>query len=309
MTGANGFVGRALVPRLLGDGWKVRAAIRQGSDRLPSAVECTSVGDIGSCADWGAALSDVDAVVHLAARVHVMREVVADPLAEFRRTNVLGTENLARQAAAAGIRRFVLLSSIKVNGESGICSESNDIAPKDDYAVSKREAELSLARIAADSRMEFVVIRPPLVYGPGVKGNFRSLMRAVERGVPLPFGAINNRRSLVGLDNLVDFIALCLRHPAAGNQTFLVSDGEDLSTAELVRRLAREMGRPARLISVPAGLLSFAAALLNRRDVARRLIGSLEANTSKASAVLGWKPLISVDEGLRRAVASLAKPE
>ncbi len=262
------------------------------------------VGDLAPEADWREAVSDVDAVVHLAARVHVMRNVVADPLAEFRRANVEGTENLARQAAAAGVRRFVFLSSVKVNGESGTYSESDSAAPKDAYGISKHEAELSLARIAAEAGMAVVVIRPPLVYGPGVKANFRALIRAVERGVPLPFGAIDNRRSLVGLDNLVDFIVTCLQHPSAANETFLVSDDEDLSTGDLIRRLARAMGRPARLIPVPAALLLFLAGLLNRRDVAQRVIGSLQVNISKARTVLGWTPPVSVDEGLRRAAAA-----
>lgn len=279
-------------------------AVRHHSPELYPTAERVIVGDLGSEQDWRAAVSGVDAVVHLAARVHVMRDVVSDPLTEFRRINVGGTERLARQAAAAGVRRFLFLSSIKVNGESGTFSESDSAAPMDPYGVSKHEAEQSLARVAAVSGMAVVIIRPPLVYGPGVKANFRALIRAVERGVPLPFGAIDNRRSLVGLDNLIDFIVTCLEHPAAANETFLVSDGEDVSTADLVRRLARAMGRPARLIPVPSGIMLLLAEALNKGDVAQRLLGSLQLNTSKARAVLGWTAPISVDEGLRRAAMS-----
>ena len=279
-------------------------AVRHGSPELPPTAERVIVGDLGSDQDWRAALSKVDVVVHLAARVHVMRDNVEDPMGEFRRANVTGTEILARQAAAAGVRRFVFLSSIKVNGEGGTFSEANTPAPKDAYGISKHEAELCLARIARGTPMTFTVIRPPLVYGPGVKANFRALIRVVDRGLPLPFGAVSNRRSFVGLDNLVDFIVTCMDHPAAANETFLVSDGEDISTADLVRKLARVMGRPARLIPVPASTMTLLARVVNRREIAQRLIGSLQVDISKARTKLGWAPPISMDEELRRTAST-----
>jgi nucleoside-diphosphate-sugar epimerase len=234
-----------------------------------------------------------------------MREKAAEPLVEFRRVNALGTLNLARQAVQAGVKRFVFLSSVKVNGERGVYSEAAPPAPVDAYGVSKAEAELGLRQLATDTGMEVVIVRSPLVYGPGVKANFQTLMHAVARGVPLPLGAIHNHRSMVALDNLVDFILTCIEHPAAANETFLVSDGEDLSTTDLIRRLARAMGRPARLIPVPASVLLGGAMLLGKHEMAQRLLASLQVDISKARQLLGWVPPISVDEGLRRAAASL----
>lgn len=303
VTGATGFVGKALVTRLVGDRrMAVRAAVRRASSEVPAAAERMVAGDLRPDADWFPSLAGVDAVVHLAARVHVMHDEAARPLEAFRYVNVAGTLNLARQAARAGARRFVFLSSVKVHGESGICSETATLAPKDPYGLSKYEAEIGLHQIGLETGLQIVIVRPPLVYGPGVKANFHALTRAVARGIPLPFGAVRNQRSLVGLDNLVDFIVACIDNPAA-DETFLVSDGEDLSTADLIRRLARAMGRPARLIPVPASLLMFGASLLGQRDVAQRLLGSLQVDISKARRVLGWTPPISVDEGLRRAVS------
>jgi nucleoside-diphosphate-sugar epimerase len=300
VTGAAGLVGRALVERMVRERRPVRAAIRRAHVVGPTMVD-TVVSDVGPDTDWTLALAGATAVVHLAARVHVMRETDAHPIEAFRRVNVAGTLNLARQAAESGVRQFVYLSSVKVHGESGSYSESDPPAPKDAYGVSKHEAEVGLATIAAGSGMSTTIIRPPLVYGPGVRANFHALIRAIARGLPLPLGAIHNRRSLVGVDNLVDFILTCLEHPAAANETFLVSDGEDLSTTDLVRRMARAMERPARLISVPAPMLMAAATLVGRRDVARRLLDSLSVDITKARQHLGWVPPISVDEGLRRA--------
>lgn len=263
------------------------------------------VRDVGPHTDWLPAVSGVEIVVHLAARVHVMRDAASDPLAEFRRVNSEGTLNLARQAAAAGARRFVFLSSVKVNGEAGSFRESDATAPSDAYGLSKSEAESGLRRIAAETGMDVIIIRSPLVYGPGVKANFRALIRGIALGIPLPLGAVHNRRSLVALDNLVDLIVTCIDHPSAANETFFVSDGEDLSTPQLIRRLARAMGRPARLIAVPAPLLMTAATLLGKRQVARRLLGSLQVDISKARQLLGWEPPVSVDEALRRTAAAL----
>lgn len=304
VTGATGFVGTTLINRLVNDRrFDVRGAVRREAAALPAGVERILVGDLTCEPDWQQALAGAEAVIHLAARVHVMREAVANPLSEFRRVNVASTLNLARQAAAAGVPRFVFLSTVKVNGEKGAYKETDSPAPEDAYAISKHEAEVGLRQIAAKTRMAVVIIRPPLVYGPGVKANFQTLMRAVARGVPLPLGAVHNRRSLVALDNLVDFIVTCLDHSAADNETFFVSDGEDLSTTCLIRRLARAMGRPARLIPVPAAVLAAGATLLGKRNVAERLLGSLQVDISKAHRMLRWVPPISVDEGLRRAVA------
>jgi nucleoside-diphosphate-sugar epimerase len=309
VTGATGFVGQALVRQMVADGrFAVRAAVRRETGVLPAGVECVVTGDLSDLngeVTWQAALSGVDAVVHLAARVHVMRESASDPLTEFRRVNVAPSLELARRAAEAGVRRFVYLSSVKVNGESGTYTESDAPAPEDAYGVSKHEAEVGLRRIADETGLEVVIIRPPLVYGPGVRANFRALMHAVARGIPLPLGAIDNRRSLVASDNLADFILTCVNHSSARNQTFLVSDGEDLSTTNLIRRLAGAMGRPARLLPVPASLLMMAATLAGQRDAAKRLIGSLQVDISRARRLLNWTPPISVDEGLRRAVAAL----
>ena len=305
VTGASGFVGRALVSQLISRGRAVVGTVRHDSRELPPGAARVVVGDLAPDTDWRAALAGIDVVVHLAARVHVMRDSVADPLAEFRRVNVEATKSLARQSAAAGAARFVYLSSVKVNGESGFYRESDAPAPGDAYGVSKREAELALSEISAETGMSVVVIRPPLVYGPGVKANFRALMRAVAQGLPLPFGAVDNRRSLVALDNLVDFIIRCAEHPDAVNETFLVSDGEDLSTADLIRRLARAMGRRARLVPVPPSVLMALATIVRRQDAAQRLLGSLQVDISKARRMLAWTPPITVDEGLRRAAAGI----
>lgn len=261
------------------------------------------MGDLGPETDWWQPVSGVDVVIHTAARVHMMHEPAADLLAEYRRVNVQGTLNLARQAAAAKVRRFIFLSSIKVNGEetaSGVPFKADDVpAPADGYGVSKREAEDGLRKLASETGMEIVVIRPPLVYGPGVKANFLSMMRWLSKGVPLPFGAVRNKRSLVALDNLVDLLVACINHPAAANQTFLVSDGEDLSTTELLSRTGAALGKPARLIPVPVSILTAAAFLAGKREIARRLCSSLQVDISKTRDLLGWVPPVSVDEALR----------
>ncbi len=303
VTGATGFVGTALVERLILERRHiVRSATRRGSVR----ADCEQVqADIDAATHWRQALIEVDAVVHLAARVHVMRDAAMDPLKEFRRVNVAGTLNLAQQSAAAGVRRFVYLSSVKVHGESGTYRETDPPAPEDAYGISKHEAEVGLRHIGAATGMEVVIVRAPLVYGPRVRANMRALVRAVARGVPLPLGAVHNRRSLVALDNLVDFILTCLEHPAAAGDTFLVSDGEDLSTTDLIRRLAGAMGRPARLIPVPALVLLAAATLVGQGAAARRLLGTLQVDTSKARQQLAWSPPVSVDEALKRMVAAL----
>jgi nucleoside-diphosphate-sugar epimerase len=305
-TGATGFVGRALQARLLMDSHLPISMQRRAQGSTATSLNSFVVGDIDASTNWFAALHAADTVVHLAARVHVMRDAVADPLEEFRRVNTYGTLNLARHAAASGVRRFVYLSSIKVNGGATIhgrpFTPSDSVTPRDSYGISKHEAELGLREIARETGMQVVIIRPTIVYGMGAKGNFNSLVKLVASGLPIPLASIQNRRSLVGIDNLVDFIITCLEHPAAANETFLVSDGEDLSTPDLIRRMARAMNCPARLLPVPESVLMAAAAMLGRRDMAQRLCGSLQVDISKARALLEWKPPISVDEGLRRAV-------
>ena len=303
VTGATGFVGRALVERLARDSRvAVRAVVRRTSVDLRGNVERVA-GELDAAWDWRPALADVTTVVHLAARVHVMRDRAADPLAEYRRVNVAGTEHLARSAAASGVRRFVFLSSVKVNGEAGTFQETDTPHPVDPYGVSKREAEDAVRAVSAGTSMEVAIIRAPLVYGPNVGANFGSLIRAVQSGIPLPLGAVTNRRSLVALDNLVDFIMVCMQHPGAAGETFFVSDGEDVSTADLVRRLARAAGRSARLIPVPPSLLALAASLAGRRDVVQRLLGTLCVDITRARRQLAWVPPVSLDEGLRRACA------
>lgn len=305
VTGANGFVGQRLCQVLAGNNRSFFPAVRRAVFNAISGQTPCVVGEIGADTDWSKALSDVCTVVHLASRVHVMKESLGDPLSAYREANTLGTVNLARQAVAAGVRRFVFVSTVKVNGEGqqAAYSESDTPYPTDPYAISKWEAEQGLRDVAAGSAMEVVIVRPPLVYGPGVKANFLSMMRWVDRGLPLPLGAIHNQRSLVALDNLVDFLMTCATHPAAANQTFLVSDGEDLSTTELLVRVAAALGRPARLLPVPEWMLGAAASLLGKGELARRLCGSLRVEISKAKTLLGWSPPLSVDQGLRRVAA------
>jgi nucleoside-diphosphate-sugar epimerase len=307
VTGPTGFVGKAVLQRLLTEdqSQRVAVAVRRDGQLWPERVLPRVTGDMEPAADWSVALGGISAIVHCAARVHVMQEAAADPLEEFRRVNVQGTLNLARQAAAAGVRRFVFVSSIKVNGEAtqlGSPFTADDAsAPLDAYGVSKMEAEQGLREIARQTGMGLVIVRPPLVYGPGVKANFAAMMRWLKRGVPLPLGAIHNQRSLVALDNLVDLLVACLTHPAAANQTFLVSDGEDVSTTELLRRMGQALGRPARLIPVPASWLKLAAVLVGKPDVAQRLCGSLQVDIEKTRRLLSWSQPLSLDEGLRRA--------
>lgn len=301
LTGATGFVGGAVLHRLVTEDVSVIAALREGSQTLDRNVPCFHFGSL-EATSWKEALAGVDVVVHCAARVHVMNDNETDPLAAFRAVNVQGTLNLALGAVEAGVRRFVFISSIKVNGEGtapGQPYTAQDVpAPADPYGVSKLEAEQGLLALAAKTGLEVVIIRPVLVYGPGVKANFLNMMRWLDKGVPLPFGAINNARSLVALENLVDLIVTCIEHPAAANQTFLVSDGEDLSTTQLLRRMAAALGKRAHLLAVPGGLLSAVANLLGKKSLSQRLCGSLQVDISKTRSLLQWTPPVSVDKAL-----------
>ncbi|TWC34987.1 nucleoside-diphosphate-sugar epimerase [Pseudomonas sp. SJZ079] len=305
LTGATGFVGRGLLDRMSTlVNLELVAALRRPVSGFPEYVTRLQVSGLEPDTDWQEALKGIDAVIHSAARVHVMHDQVSEPLAAFRKINLDGTLNLARQAATAGVRRFVFISSIKVNGEgtSGGVPYLADAqpAPADPYGISKMEAEQGLRALATETGMEVVIIRPTLVYGPGVKANFLNMMRWLDKGVPLPFGAINNRRSLVALDNLVDLIVTCIDHPAAANQTFLVSDGEDLSTTELLRRMGAALGKPARLLPVPSWLLVTGAAVLGKQALSQRLCGSLQVDIGKTQKLLNWTPPVSVDEALRK---------
>jgi len=304
LTGGSGYVGRALAARLSADGVPVRLALRPSASAagLGERFERAAILGLTPDQDWSAALAGVQVVVHAAARVHVMAETSADPIAEFRAVNVAGTLNLARQAAAAGVQRFVFVSSVKVNGEGTLPGRpyraSDTPAPQDPYGISKHEAEVGLRAIAAETGMELVIVRPPLVYGPGVKANFASMMRWVARGVPLPLGAIDNRRSLVGLGNLVDLLVTCMHHPAAPGQTFLASDNDDVSTTELLRRVGIALGRPARLVPVPPAVIKAGAALVGKPAVAQRLCDSLQLDISPTLQTLGWQPPVSMQAGL-----------
>jgi nucleoside-diphosphate-sugar epimerase len=274
-------------------------------DGWPLSVNSHTVEDINSNTDWGEVLQGVDVVIHTAARAHIMEDKASDSLSEFRKVNVDGTLNFAKQSAESGIKQFVFISSVKVNGEDTELgrpfNEVVDSIPGDPYGLSKYEAEQGLYALSAETGMEVVIIRAPLIYGSGVKANFKTMMKWLACGIPLPLGGINNHRSLLALDNLVDFILTCIAHPAAANQTFLVLDDHDLSTSELLKLLGEALGKPARLFSVPANWVKIAANLVGKSANYRRLCGSLRVDISKAKKLLGWRPPISAEEGLRGA--------
>jgi len=308
LTGASGFVGSVLLNNFYLSGKNIKPVGRNISQLANKKIFCwKEIKAIDSHTNWLEALENVEVIVHLAARVHVMRDISVNPLSEFRQVNVEGTRNLALQAVEAGVKRFVYLSSIKVNGESTLpdtCFTSNDLVnPQDPYGISKWEAEQVLHNISAETGLEVVIIRPPLIYGPSAKGNFASMVKWLRRGVPLPFGSIHNKRSLVSVDNLCDLISQCVFHPAAAGQTFMVSDNDDLSTTELLTRTAFAMGIKPNLFNVPQKLLELSTTLLGQSDLSQRLFSSLQVDISKTKELLNWKPLISVDEGLKRAVS------
>lgn len=302
VTGGNGFVGGRLSYFLhQSSTCKLTCSLRNLSSH--SYGQKVIVDSLSSDTDWSSAVVDQDVIIHTAARAHIMKDEVSDPLAEYRKVNVEGTLNFARQAAKAGVKRFIFISSIKVNGEQTPLNRpfyvKDSPAPEDAYGISKLEAEQGLKKLALETGMEVVIIRPSLVYGSGVKGNFASMIKLVEKGLPLPLGAIHNKRSLVALDNLVDLIATCIDHPAAANRVFLAADGQDISTSELLRAVARSMGKSSRLFPVPAGLLMVGATMLGKKAVAQRLLGSLQVDISEAQDVLGWHPPLTVEEGIK----------
>lgn len=318
ITGATGFVGSRLATFLSAQytGMELRLAVRHRPDELqaPGALSAGSievVGDINPHTNWTDALDGVDVVVHLAARVHVMNDVARDPLEEYRNANTLATIHLAQEAAKAGVKRFIYLSSIKVNGEETTSgksySEDSTPAPIDPYGVSKWEAELGLEKVCAQTGMEFVIIRPPLVYGPGVKANFQKLMGLVAKGLPLPLGAVHNQRSMLALDNLVSFIAEATTNPLAANQRFLLSDGQDVSTSQLLKLLAKGMGKSIWLLPVPVFILRAATQVLGASAAADRLLGSLQIDSSKARQLLQWEPPLSAEEGITIAAKAYLK--
>lgn len=301
VTGASGFMAKTLIARLSeSDGLQVtglsrKAARWQEADSYPAE-------HVFATADFMDLLVGIDVVIHAAARAHILKDEVPDPLAEFRKVNVDFTLNIARQAAVSGVKRFIFISTIGVNGTRNDrpFTAADSVAPEEPYAISKWEAEQGLVELCNTHSMELVIIRPPLMYGPDAPGNFASLVKWVSSGVPLPLGAIDNKRSLIGLDNMVDLIATCLDHPAAAGEVLLASDGEDISTSQLLRRVAKAMGKPARLIPIPEAILRAGAAALGKRSMANRLLGSLQVDISKTKELLGWTPPFTLDEGLSR---------
>lgn len=304
ITGANGFVGKALVSHLCEVGHSLIATTKNQPTNVDSRVQQIRHIELEAASDLSELLNDVDVLVHLAARVHIMNDQESDPLRAFRVINRDVTLNLAVQAAKAGVKRFIFLSTIKVIGESTTdrCpfSEEDECQPTEPYAISKLEAEKGLKEIASKTGLEVVIIRPPLIYGPGVKGNFANMMRWVSKQIPLPLGAINNQRSLLALDNLVDFITHCLNNPKATNEVFLLSDGHDVSTTELILKLALAQGKKARLLPVPVLLMTMAAGLFGKKAVADRLFGSLQVDSRKARELLEWSPVVSMDQQLQK---------
>ena len=313
VTGASGFVGQALVAHLVGlDSNEVVAMMRASPANRLAGARYVAAGDMTAGRLGAATLEGVEVIVHAAARVHVLNDDKAKSAIEFDRVNVTATLELAHQAVAAGVRRFVFLSSIGVNGvQTDIgkpFTEADPPNPHNPYADSKLKAEQGLLLLSEQSGLELVIIRPPLVYGPGVRANFAALMRAVQRGWPLPLACVHNLRSMVAMDNLVSFIATCVDHPRAANTTFLVSDGQDISSPNLVRGLAQALGVAARLVPVPVSALQFVGRAFGRGDVIQRVCGNLRVDISKARRVLAWQPPVSMEEGLRRTVAGMHRP-
>lgn len=306
ITGASGFVGGHLVKRCLADGLAVSTITRSGSRCNPHVLLNYPTRGFEFVDDFSKVLCGQDVVVHCAARVHVMNEQAANPLEEFRRSNVQGTVELARQAADAGVKRFIYLSSVKINGEetfNGARFTAKALAnPLDPYAISKCEAEIALRRLSYSSGLEVVIVRPPLVYGAKVQGNFKTLISAVHRGIPLPFAAVHNKRSLVTVDNLVDLLMCCAVHPAAANHTLMVSDDDDISTPALLRQVGFLIGKPARLFAAPSILLRGAAALIGHSAAVRRLTSSLQVDVSETRQLLNWTPCVTVTQGLMKAI-------
>ena len=304
ITGANGFIGNSIVMRLTTfGGYKVRVAIRKKSAAFPDSVEVFENLDISKKTDWTRALEKIDIVIHCAARVHVMKDISKDPILDFRKINTDGTLNLARQAELSGVKRFIFLSSLGVNGEKTINHpfRADDTPhPHSPYTQSKMEAEIGLMEMSKTNKMSVVIIRPPLVYGHNAPGNFGSLISIVKKQIPLPLGAVNNKRSFIFLDNLVDMIICCLSHPNAANQIFLVSDDADLSTTQLLKKIGKALGKTIFLLPIPVLILNVSAKCIGKAKVAQQLLGSLQVDMEKTKSLLGWTPPFSVDDALRK---------
>ncbi|MFH1309176.1 MAG: SDR family oxidoreductase [Candidatus Omnitrophota bacterium] len=304
VTGANGFIGKRLCQMLFAAGFKVRAVTRKPNVENFQKYECVCIGDISSVTDWGEVFFNVDTVIHLAGRTHIFDRAGEDSLADFRKVNVLGTERLALAARKAGVKRFIFISSVKVNGE-GIrrpYTENDTLNPQDAYGISKREAEDALYRVAKENGLEIVILRPPLVYGPGVKANFNKLIKIAEFGLPLPFKGIDNRRSLVYLDNLIDAIATCIKHPKAAGETFMISDGQDVSTPELIKMISLGLGRKPVLFSLHPSVLRVLSGIAGKEKEMEKLTGTLLVDSSKIRNILGWVPLFTLEEGIKKTV-------
>ncbi|MFA0509585.1 MULTISPECIES: UDP-glucose 4-epimerase family protein [Vibrio] len=308
VTGSTGFVGSRIVELARERDWAVIPVVRKQIEPLTNSLLIPS---IDASTDWSSAFEGVDCVVHCAARVHQMNESAQGALTAYRDINTLGTLNLAKQAAEAGVKRFVFVSSIKVNGEfsePNLPFEPNlKNTPQDPYGLSKYEAEVELAKLSKDTGLEVVIIRPPLVYGPGVKANFLSMMRLIDKGIPLPFGAIKNQRSLVYLDNLSDLILTCCEHPSAPGYTFLASDDQDVSTTQLMQTIAHTMGKSPRLIPIPMSWIQAGSSALKKKHIAQRICGNLQVEIGLTKETLGWKPPVSFEQGIKRTVEAYLK--
>ena len=302
ITGSDGFVGKALCAEMVSRGWKVHASVRSEKKikSLPKEIKVIETGSIDADTDWGKALADVESVIHLAGRVHVTDDSSSDPISKYRTVNTAGTGKLARSAASSGVRRFVFMSTVKVNGEGRAepYTEEDIPGPVDPYGISKWEAEEKLKGISRETGMETVIIRAPLIYGPGVKANFLKLMKAVDRGIPMPLAGINNRRSMIYLGNLVDVIIACMTHTEAGQKTYLASDGNDISTPELIRQTAIALGKPARLFYMPLIMLRLAGVITGKSQEIERLTGSLTVDSSLVKKKLNWTPPFTSAMGL-----------
>jgi len=306
ITGATGFVGARLVAELLLQQFSISAIVRGEDSVVPVGAEKIIKGNLTNVSDWFPVLKNIDIVIHVAGRAHIMNDDAIDPVTEFRKVNTNVTLNLAKQAAEIGVKRFVFISSVKVNGEKTYLDKpfkpDDDFVPCDPYGLSKYEAEKGLMALSKETSMEVVIIRPPLIYGAGVKANFASMIRWMDKGIPLPFGAVHNQRSLVALDNLVSFIICCISHPKAANEIFLISDGEDVSTTQLLKKVADALGKKTMLIPIPVGLMKLVAKLMAKSGMANRLFASLQVDSSKAHDLLAWEPVISMEEQLQKTV-------
>ena len=311
VTGASGFVGKALLPKLLAKGFLVRALIRKHGFYTSPKIDYIKINDLAEIKDLTQSLLEVDVVIHLAARVHVMSENIESPLDEYRRVNVQQTINLARHAANLGVKRFIFISSAKVNGELTRVNKpfrpDDQPNPRDPYSISKMEAEDALIRLSRETDMEIVIIRPPIIYGPGVKANFLRLIKIIDKGIPLPFGSVQNFRSMIFIDNLLDLIIRVIDHPDAAGEILLVSDDEDVSTKCLINHLSHELGRKARLIRFPERLLSLLFKVLGKSDIYNRLIGSFQLDIKRTKEKIGWNPPVNFEQAIKITIKSYRK--